>query len=134
MKALTLLSTIPPSLLSFPASFAPKPHQPPFFPRQVGSLLRVSSAQAATPIKDAPADAERRTVGPIKWSEQMTPYLKQGAQEHGDREKAMGVWSVVHGDFKMDNLIFHPTEPRVIGMLDWELCTLGSPVSVSLHR
>ena len=72
-----------------------------------------------------------------RWSKQ---YLDDGDAGRFDDMDRLVDWlpanipageetSVVHGDYRCDNMIFHPTEPRVLAVLDWELSTLGHPLA-----
>ncbi|KAL1539114.1 putative acyl-CoA dehydrogenase ibr3 [Salvia divinorum] len=54
---------------------------------------------------------------------ELSDWLSQHIPPEDSSGEAAGL---VHGDFRIDNLVFHPTEDRVIGILDWELSTLGN--------
>ncbi|MGV0819096.1 phosphotransferase family protein [Martelella sp. AMO21009] len=82
-----------------------------------------------------PGNYFKRQLG--RWS-QLWEHYREAAGANSELE-AMIPWlearipesellSLCHGDFRIGNMMFHPTEPRVIGVLDWELSTLGHPL------
>lgn len=78
-----------------------------YLARQIARWTR-QCREAAQPIS---ADMKRL----MEWLPEHVP---------GDDETTL-----VHGDFRLDNLVFHPVEDRVIAVLDWELATLGHPLA-----
>jgi len=82
-----------------------------YFERQIGRWSRQYAASVTQPI-----EAMDRLM---EW---LPAHLPASAR---DESRV----SVVHGDFRLDNLVFHPTEPRVLAVLDWELSTLGHPLA-----
>ena len=82
-----------------------------YFDRQIGRWSKQYLASATEPI-----DEMDRLLA---WLPAHIPASARDVQQP----------VVVHGDFRVDNLVFHKTEPRVLAVLDWELSTLGHPLA-----
>ena len=82
-----------------------------YFERQIGRWSRQYQASITRPI------AEMDSL--MQW---LPANIPAGARD-------TGMVSIVHGDFRLDNLLFHPGQPRVLAVLDWELSTLGHPLA-----
>ncbi len=82
-----------------------------YFERQIGRWTKQYLASITEPI-----EAMDRL---IEW---LPAHIPASARDDGQV-------SVVHGDYRLDNLVFHPSEPRIIAVLDWELSTLGHPLA-----
>ena len=79
-----------------------------FYSRQVATWRTICNAQAAI------ADVEtREPVGPLPHFDEMMDFFADEQRQPHDRG------TLIHGDFKIDNLVFHKTEPRVIGILEY---------------
>ncbi|KAI0178438.1 kinase-like domain-containing protein [Pestalotiopsis sp. NC0098] len=89
-----------------------------FYDRQLATWIRTCSAQE----KAVDADT-KEPVGQIPHFDGLVEYFSDKKLQPRDRA------TLVHGDYKIDNMVFHKTEPRVIGILDWEMSTVGHPLS-----
>lgn len=83
-----------------------------YFERQIGRWSKQYVASETEPIESM-----------NKLIDWLPKHIPRGSPESIERV------SIVHGDYRLDNLIFHPTEPRVLAVLDWELSTLGDPLA-----
>jgi aminoglycoside phosphotransferase (APT) family kinase protein len=114
INTLAQLHRVDPSKIGLPEAFTKNMSS--HYPRQVVTLSRIEEAQSNAVDKDS-----GEKVGHIPDFEYLTKWMKQNMPPSRV--------SIVHGDYKIDNLIFHPTENRVIAILDWELCTIGHPLA-----
>ncbi|WP_417283620.1 phosphotransferase [Comamonas sp.] len=82
-----------------------------YFERQIGRWSKQYAASVTQPIPEMD-----------KLMQWLPAHMPASAKDESQV-------SIVHGDYRLDNLMFHPTEPRVIAVLDWELSTLGHPLA-----
>ncbi|NBT55656.1 MAG: phosphotransferase family protein, partial [Betaproteobacteria bacterium] len=106
--------------------------------RVIAALHTVKFAECGLAGFGKPGNYFERQIG--RWSRQYVASITQPIPEMDelmawlpqripDMARAEHMVSIVHGDFRLDNLMFHPTEPRIIAVLDWELSTLGHPLA-----
>lgn len=106
--------------------------------RVIAALHTVKFTERGLENYGRPGNYFERQIG--RWSKQ---YIASITQPIPEMDKLMA-WlpanipasaqdatkvSIVHGDYRLDNLMFHPTKPSVLAVLDWELSTLGHPLA-----
>ncbi|KAL5621518.1 hypothetical protein BROUX41_006418 [Berkeleyomyces rouxiae] len=89
-----------------------------FFARQVATWKAICEAQQV--VRDVETG---EPVGQLPYMDELLAFFGDPANQPRDQAR------LVHGDFKIDNLVFAHDKPEVIGVLDWEMSTIGHPLS-----
>lgn len=102
--------------------------------RVIAGLHSVDPASVGLTDYGKPGDFLARQIA--RWSRQYRasetapqPAMNQLIEWLPSRVPRTSAATIVHGDLRLDNMIIHPTEPRVVALLDWELSTLGDPLA-----
>lgn len=114
VRTLAKLHRIPPKSIGLETFGKPMG----FYNRQLRTFGTLATSQAAA--RDQDTD---KPVGQLPHFDDFLSFFGQTQQQPFDRG------SLVHGDYKIDNLVWHKTEPKVIGILDWEMSTVGHPLA-----
>ena len=116
VEAMRCIHDITPATFRGEGSMWQRVSQTPYLARQVRTWHRQFMASCPRPV---PRDLTQAHAIVGELAQRLSPQAVP----------SQSVTTLVHGDFKLDNIVWHESEPHIVAILDWELCTFGDPLA-----